>query len=170
MRHSAVAMRYRLLLALLPLAAQAGFSGRSAALAADLTFQADNWTADCAIGGAARVIDGDCSVTGIFRDIYVGSAAGSFALLVALHPPAVAIVGRPFPLHAELRIDANRPFSCAGPRYCVFAASDTNAIIDELGHGSLILVDIATAKSAYRGSLSTVGYRASLAKIRAEQQ
>jgi hypothetical protein len=158
-------------------------AGTAAAVAADVTFQADNWTAECAIGdgavagssagagAAARTIDGDCSVTGVFQDIRVGSAEGSFALLVALRPPAVAVVGRPYPLSAELRIDANPPFTCSGTRYCVFAAADTNRIINELGRGSLILVDIAAAAGhSYQASFSAVGYRASLAKIRAEEQ
>jgi hypothetical protein len=170
MRHPAAAMRLRLLLSLLLLAAQAGSAGRTTALAADLTFQSDNWTAECAIGDQLRTIVGDCSVTGVFQDSHVGSAAGSFALLVGLQPAAVAIVGRPFPLHAELRIDAYPPFNCTGARYCVFPVGDTSEILDELGRGSLILVDIETAKNAYRASLSAVGYRVSLAKIRAEQQ
>lgn len=137
---------------------------------AGLKFQSDNWTAECAIGERARAIDGDCSVTGVFQDTHVGSAAGSFALLVAFQPEAVAIVGQPFPLRARLRIDANPPFACTGPRYCVFPASDTREILDELGRGSLILVDVVAAKSTYRASLSAIGYRTSLSKIRAEQQ
>ena len=148
----------------------AALAAPAAAIGAEVTYQADNWTAECAIAEQARTVDGDCSVTGVFQDIHVGSAAGSFALLVALRPPAVAIVGRPFPLHAELRVDANPPFNCAGTRYCVFPSADTGAIIGELGRGALILVDIATAKHAYQASLSTLGYRASLAKIRAEEQ
>jgi hypothetical protein len=151
-------------------AATAGVLGASAAIAAPgLTFQADDWTAECQIGGGQqRAVDGDCSVTGVFQDTSVGSAAGSFALLIALQPPAVAIVGQPFPLRARLRIDGNPAFSCSGTRYCVFAAADTTAIVAELSRGSLILVDVITAKNAYRASLSTKGYRASIAKIRAE--
>lgn len=156
--------------ALAVMAAIACLIGAAAAIADNLTFQADNWTAECAISDIARTIDGDCSVTGVFQDIHVGSAAGSFALLVALRPPAVAIVGKPFPRRAELRVDGDPPFSCAGTRYCVFAAADTNRIIDELSRGSLILVDIATATHAYQASLSTAGYRQSLAKIRADEQ
>lgn len=139
-----------------------------AAIAADVTFQADNWTAECRIGEQRRAINGDCSVTGVFQDIDVGSAAGSFALLVALQPPAVAIVGRPFPLAGRLRVDANPEFRCAGARYCMFPAADTKEIIRELSRGSLILVDIATVKTTYRASLDARGFQASLAKIRAE--
>jgi hypothetical protein len=138
------------------------------ATAAEITFQADNWTAECRIGGQRRAIDGDCSVTGVFQDIAVGSAAGSFALLVALQPPAVAIVGRPPPLRGQLRIDGNPEFRCAGTRYCIFPPAETQRIIREMSRGALILVDIATAKSTYRASLGTQGFRASLAKIRAE--
>jgi hypothetical protein len=150
--------------------AAAAILSPAAAIAADLTFQADNWTAECAIGEAAKADAGDCSVTGVFQDIHVGSAAGSFALLVAFRPPAVAIVGRPFPQRAELRIDANQPFICTGTRYCVFAGDDTKTIVEQLNRGSLILVDIASAKNLYRASLSAKGYRASLAKIRAEEE
>jgi hypothetical protein len=142
--------------------------GPADATAAEVTFQADNWTAECQIGGAPRAVNGDCSVTGVFQDIDVGSAAGSFALLVALQPPAVAVVGQPAPLRAVLRIDAYPEFHCAGTRYCIFPAADTKEIVRELSRGALILVDIATAKSVYRASLSTLGFRAGWAKIRAE--
>jgi len=151
-------------------AAAATVPWTAAAFAADLTFQADNWTAECQIGGQQRAIDGDCSVTGVFQDIDAGSAAGSFALLVAVQPPAVAIVGQPFPLRGRLRIDANPEFHCAGPRYCIFPPADTREIIRELSRGSLVLVDIATVKGAYRASLSATGFQASLAKIRAEAE
>jgi hypothetical protein len=136
--------------------------------AGEVTFQADNWTAACRIGGNLRAVDGDCSVTGVFRDIDVGSAAGSFALLVALQPPAVAIVGRPAPRAARLRIDAYPAFRCTGKRYCIFPAADTKEIMRELSRGALILVDIETARHHYRAGLSTRGLQASLAKIRAE--
>jgi hypothetical protein len=152
------------------LAAAAAALYPAAANTAEITFQADNWTAECRIADSERTIVGDCSVTGVFQDIHVGSAAGSFALLVALEPQAVAIVGRPFPLRAELRVDANPPLTCTGARYCVFSAADTRTITDELNRGSLILVDIATAKSVYRASLSAEGYRVGLAKIRAEEE
>jgi hypothetical protein len=142
--------------------------GAGAAGAAEVTLQSDNWTAECQIGGPQRAVDGDCSVTGVFQDIDVGSADGSFALLVALRPPAVAIVGRPLPLKARLQIDANPAFACNGQRYCIFPATDTRRIIDELNRGSLILVDVVTGNSVYRASLSTAGFRAGLAKIRAE--
>ncbi|HTT79184.1 MAG TPA: hypothetical protein VMF86_05850 [Stellaceae bacterium] len=138
------------------------------AAADDVTFQADNWTAECQIGGQPRAIDGDCSVTGVFRDTDADSAAGAFALLVALNPPAVAIVGRPPPREARLRIDAGQAFGCTGGRYCIFSGADTQEIMRELRRGSLILVDIATAQHAYRASLSTRGLQAGLAKIRAE--
>jgi hypothetical protein len=140
----------------------------AAAGAGEVTFQADNWTAECKIGDQARAIDGDCSVTGVFQDIDVGSAAGSFALLVALQPPAVAIVGQPFPLNARLRIDTNPGFRCTGTRYCIFSVADPKAIIRELSRGSLVLVDVSTAASTYHASLSTKGFQAALAKIRAE--
>jgi hypothetical protein len=164
-RLTSVRMTARLCLEALAL--WAGFLGRAAATAANLTFQADNWTAECDIG-RLRGGDGDCSVTGVFQDIGVGSAAGSFALLVALQPAAVAIVGQPFPVKAQLRIDANPAFTCAGDRYCIFPAAETKAIVAELKRGSLILVDVVTAKNVYRASLSTKGYQASIAKIRAE--
>jgi hypothetical protein len=139
-----------------------------AAAADDMTFRADNWTADCRIGGQPRAIDGNCSITGVFQDISTGAAAGAFALLVALNPAAVAIVGRPFPREARLRIDAGPTFTCTGRRYCIFAAADMKKIVRELRRGSLILIDIATAQHTYRASLSTRGLQASLAKIRAE--
>ncbi len=138
------------------------------AAADDVTFQADNWTADCRIGGQPRAIDGDCAVTGVFQDVDVGSAAGAFALLVALNPAAVAIVGQPAPREARLRVDAGPAFRCTGRRHCIFPAAETKKIIRELRRGSLILIDVATAQHAYRASLSTRGLRASLAKISAE--
>jgi hypothetical protein len=147
-------------------AAAAIFAGTAAAT--DVTFQADNWTTDCRVGGQPPTIDGDCSVTGVFRDTDVGSAAGAFALLVALNPPAVAIVGQPAPLAALLRVDAGPAFHCTGRRYCIFSAADTNEIMRELRRGSLILIDIAAAQHAYSASLSTRGLQASLAEIRAE--
>src|SRR5579875_172041 len=40
--------------------------------------------------------------------------------------------------------------------------------IDELGAGSLVLIDVYTAKDVFHSSLSAFGYQASLAKLQAE--
>jgi hypothetical protein len=159
-------MTYGLLL--LAVAAAVLWFRLSGAQARDFRFQEDNWIAECAPAGRSG-IDGGCSITAVFRDIHRGSRPGSFALLVGLQPSVVALVGRPYPLRGVLRIDQYPPFICAGERYCIFGASDTPKIIRQLGRGSLVLVDILTAKAVYRTSLGTKGYQADIAKIRAER-
>ena len=66
------------------------------------------------------------------------------------------------------RLDKNPAMECRGERYCIFATSDAEMIARQLKSGSVVLVDVVAGKSAFRGSMSTKGYRADLDKIRAQ--
>jgi len=123
-------------------------------------FQSDEWITECepASGGA------DCSITAPFWD-QQGNNRGSFALVVMLQSSDVAIVGRPFPVRAQLRVDKNPAIECIETRYCVFPSDRGRALIRQLKAGSLILVDIFTGTAGFHFSLTAKGYQAGLAKI-----
>jgi len=73
------------------------FGLAASASAETLRFQADNWVAEC---GAAS----DCSIIGVFNSANPGPE-GSFSLLVDLRNRLVAVVGKPPPSRATIRID-----------------------------------------------------------------
>jgi hypothetical protein len=52
-------------------------------------------------------------------------------------------------------------------RYCVFPSSQALAAVKQLQVGSLILIDVFTARGAFSFSLTAKGYQAGIAKIRA---
>ena len=79
----------------------------------------------------------------------------------------IGIVGSPPPLRAVLRVDKNPAAECRGSRYCIFPVGQSLALVKQLDIGSLILIDVFTAKSQFSFSLSPKGYRAGVAQIRA---
>lgn len=127
-----------------------------------LQFEADNWVAEC---GAAA--DSDCSIIGVFRSANTGPT-GSFSLLVDLRNRMVAIVGKPSPTRASIRIDKNPALECRGDQYCIFSTIDAEAIAHQLKLGSLALIDVVAGKDVFQASISTKGYQADLGKIRAQ--
>ena len=52
-------------------------------------------------------------------------------------------------------------------RYCIFPSTQALAVVKQLRVGSLILIDVFTAKGAFSFSLTPKGYQAGIAKIRA---
>ena len=127
-----------------------------------LRSEADNRVAEC---GASP--DTDCSIIGVFKSSNPAGPEGSFSLLVDLRNRQVAVVGKPPPSRVTIRIDKNPGFECRGERYCIFL-SDAETIVRQLKSGSLVLVDVVAGSTAFRGSMSTKGYRAALDKIRAQ--
>lgn len=132
----------------------------SAASAQKLQFEADNWIAEC---GASA--DSDCSIIGVFKNAGATGATGSFSLLVDLRNRMVAVVGKPSPSRATIRIDKNQAFECRAAEYCIFSNSDSKAIARQLKSSSIVLIDIAAGRSLFQISISTKGYQADLAKI-----
>ena len=121
-------------------------------------FRADEWITEC--GG-----DGGCSITVPFWQNGYGGK-GSFALVVMLQTSNIGIVGSPPPVRAVLRVDKNSPATCSGAR-CVFPTAQSLAVVRQLDTGSLILIDVFTAKSEFSFSLSPKGYQSCLAQVRA---
>jgi len=126
-------------------------------------FRADDWITECQGGGPGA----GCSIIMPFQPTSARGATGSFALAVDIESGVAALVGRPPPLAARLQIDKNQPLGCTGPRYCLFAAGGASSAASQLAAGSIALIDIATKAGDFHASLSTKGYRAGLAKIRA---
>ncbi len=127
-------------------------------------YQSDDWITVCepAPGGHTP----ECSITVSFGGIQHGER-GAFALAVILDTGNVGIVGRPFPVGAVLRVDRDPPVECREWRYCLFPHEESLAAIKALGAGSLILIDVFTARASFRFSLTPRGYQAGLAEIRA---
>ncbi len=128
--------------------------------AGEQTFRSDEWITECSIGTS------DCSITVPFWQTQ-GDRGGSFALVVMLQSGNIGIVGQPLPIKAMLRVDKNPPIECRETPYCIFPSAQAIAAIRQLKVGSLILIDVFTAKAAFTFSLTTKGYRAGIAKIRA---
>jgi hypothetical protein len=132
--------------------------------AGELRFRSDEWITEC---DAARGIGTPaCSITVPFWQTQ-GDQTGSFALVVMLQTGSVGIVGQPFPVRAMFRVDKNPPIECSQTRYCVFPSGQTPAILKQLKIGSLLLIDVFTARGAFSFSLTPKGYRAGVAQIRA---
>lgn len=130
--------------------------------AGGLKFRADEWITECDAG--RRVAD--CSITVPFWQGR-GDPRGSFALVVMLQTGNIGIVGEPFPIRAVLRVDKNPPIECRQARYCVFPSMQALAALNQLKVGSLVLIDVYTAKGAFSFSLTPKGFQAGMAQIRA---
>jgi hypothetical protein len=142
-----------------------GFGLASGARAETLRFQADDWVAEC---DTSQATDAECSIIGVFSSENAIGPKGSFSLLIDLRNNLVAVVGKPFPGRALIRVDKNPPMECRGERYCIFSNDDAETIVRQLKSGSLVLVDVFAGNSLFRSSLSTKGYRADLDKIQAQ--
>jgi invasion protein IalB len=142
-----------------------GFGLATAASAQTLRFQADDWVAEC---GSSQGADAECSIIGVFSSTNAVGPKGSFSLLIDLRNRMVAVVGKPFPSRASIRVDKNPPMECSGERYCIFSNADAEDIVRQLKSGSLILADVFAGKNQFRSSLSTRGFRADLDKIHAQ--
>jgi hypothetical protein len=127
-------------------------------------FKADEWITEC--GGIPGSGSGECSITVPFWQS-ADSGKGSFALVVMLETGDIGIVGSPPPVKAVLRVDKNPAVACRGSRYCIFPPAQSLAVARELDVGSLILIDVFTAKAQFSFSLSPKGYQAGVAQIRA---
>jgi hypothetical protein len=132
------------------------------ALAAE-EFKADDWVSECEGGRSSA----DCSIMVPFGEKSTKGIAGSFALAIDVESGVVAIVGNPSPLAATLQIDKNPPLRCTGPRYCLFTAVGSLTAAQQLATGAMVLIDVVTKPGPFHFSLSTQGFRAGLAKIRA---
>lgn len=129
-----------------------------------MTYQSDDWVTECGVGPETGVRE--CTLTVPFQE-NATDQKGAFALVVMLQSGNVAIVGQPFPERAQLQVDANPPIECRQTRYCLFGNPDSLAVIKEFVRGSVILIDVFTAGTRFRSSLTLRGYRAGLAQIRA---
>jgi hypothetical protein len=134
------------------------------AAAAVERYRSDDWITVCEPGAAPGTAI--CSLTVPFGGIQDGKR-GAFALVAALDSGTIGIVGQPFPVRAMLRIDKAPPIECREWRYCLFSQDQSLAAIKELEVGSLLLIDVHTARAAFRFSLTARGYRAGIAQIRA---
>jgi hypothetical protein len=128
------------------------------------TFRSDEWITECDAGPGSGAPD--CSITVPFWQAQDGRD-GSFALVVMLQTGNIGIVGQPFPVKAVLRVDKNPPIECRQTRYCIFPSTQALTVANQLKVGSLILIDVVTAKGTFRFSLTPKGYQAGMAKIRA---
>ena len=128
------------------------------------TFRADEWITECEVDPGSG--SSDCSITVPFWQAR-GGGDGSFALVVMLQTGNIGIVGQPFPVKAVLRVDKNPPIECKQARYCIFPSAQALAVVKQLEVGSLILIDVFTAKGAFSFSLTPKGYQAGIAKVRA---
>ncbi len=137
--------------------------GTAAVAVAALKFRADEWITECD-GRPGRVAD--CSITVPFWEVG-RRGKGSFALVVMLQTGNVGIVGQPYPVRAVLRVDKNPANECRQARYCIFPAAQAMAIVKQLETGSLILVDVFTARAEFSFSLTPKGYQAGIAQARA---
>ena len=87
--------------------------GPASANAETLRFQADDWVAEC---DASQAADSQCSIIGVFSSANAAGRKGSFSLLIDLRNHLVAVVGKPFPGRASIRVDKNPPVECRGER------------------------------------------------------
>lgn len=132
--------------------------------AAKESYRSDDWITECdsAPGKGAP----DCAITVPFAD-GEGAGRGSFALVVALGSGEVGIVGQPVPLRARLQVDGNPPVECRQPRYCLFPKEESLAVVNQLDAGSLVLIEVVTAKKTFEFSLTPKGFRAGMDQIEA---
>ena len=128
------------------------------------TFRSDEWITECEVEAGSGAPD--CSITLPFWQVR-GDEDGSFALVVMIQTGNIGIVGQPFPVKAVLRVDKNPPIECRQTRYCIFPSAQAPMAVKQLKVGSLILIDVFTAKGVFSFSLTPKGYQAGIAKIRA---
>jgi hypothetical protein len=129
-----------------------------------LKFQADNWEADCELDKTET----DCSIIAVLRANTTSTTKGSFALAIELRTGLVALVGKPDPVKALIKVDKYPAFECTG-NPCLVPNGQAKTLIDQLSIGRLVLVDVVSQKEVFRLSTSTTGYRSSLAKIQAHR-
>jgi hypothetical protein len=133
-----------------------------ASAAAGQKYQSGDWITECEAGAGTP----ECSIMIPFSKSENGER-GAFALAVVLQTGDIGIVGQPSPLRAVLHIGNNPPIECREPHYCLFPRDQSLAAIGQLNAASVILVDVLTAKTSFKFSLTTRGYQAGLAQIRA---
>ncbi len=148
---------------ILVLAAWAILSAAGGA-SATLRFRADEWVTEC--GGSLGSPTADCSITVPFWQTG-NNGKGSFALVVMLETGNIGIVGQPVPVKAVLRVDGNPPIECRAAQYCIFPTAQSLSAVKELGIGSLVLIDVFTARAHFAFSLTPKGYQAGVAQVRA---
>lgn len=134
-----------------------------ALLIAGFEIESDEWITDCAVEKRS----GDCSIIGVVRGTGKAGTKGSFSIAVDLQSEMVAVVGRPVPIKATIRIDKHPPVRCVGERYCLMSIADSQTLIGSLQSGNLILLDVFTAKDIFLLSMTAQGFRAGFDKIRA---
>ena len=132
--------------------------------AGEQTFRSDQWITECGADPTSGAPD--CSITLPFWQVG-GGRDGSFALVVMIQTGNIGIVGQPFPVKAVLRVDKNPPIECRQTRYCIFPSAQALMAVKQLKVGSLILIDVFTAKGTFSFSLTPKGYQAGIAKIQA---
>jgi len=125
-------------------------------------YQSGDWITECETEGGAP----DCSLMVRFSKAENGQK-GAFALAVMVSTGDIAIVGQPVPVRAVLRIGNNLPIGCRETQYCLFPREQSIAAIGQISSASVILVDVLTAKASFKFSLTTRGYQAGLAQVRA---
>jgi hypothetical protein len=123
-----------------------------------------DWITAC--GPVADGRASGCSLRVTFGGTQDGET-GAFAMVVDLDSGLIGIVGQPYPARAVLRIDKDLAIRCDGGRYCLFPPDQSLAAIKDLEIGSLILIDVYTARATFRFSLTTRGYQAGIAHLRA---
>jgi hypothetical protein len=127
-------------------------------------YQSDEWITVCEPEPGTKTPG--CSLTVPFGGVQ-NDKRGGFAMVVLLDSGMIGIVGLPFPVRAMVRIDKDPPIECHEWRYCLFPQDQSLAAIKELEVGSLILIDVYTARASFRFSLTPRGYQAGIAQIRA---
>ena len=125
-------------------------------------YQSGGWTTECRGGRDARA----CSLIVPFSRIEHGQRA-DYTLAVLLSTGDIAIVGKPPPVRAVLRIGNNPPMECRESQPCLFPRDRSIDAILQLRTAPVILIDVLNSKSSFKFSLTTHGYQAGLAQIRA---
>ena len=126
------------------------------------TYQSGGWTTECQGGRDAR----GCSLIVPFSRIENGQRA-DYTLAVLLSTGDIAIVGKPPPVRVVLRIGNNPPMECRESQPCLFPRDRSIDAILQLSTAPVILIDVLNSKSTSKFSLTTHGYQAGLAQIRA---
>jgi hypothetical protein len=134
-------------------------------VASALQFQAGDWTTECEI----QKPSGDCSIIALLKGNSISGAKGSFALAIELQTGQVALVGKPDPVGGVIRVDNSPPAECSG-HPCVFPSVQAETLMNQLSTGRLVLVDLLSQKEVFRLSITTAGYRSSIAKIQAHRR
>jgi invasion protein IalB len=137
-------------------------AGQFAAAAAGQKYQSGDWITECETGVGTP----ECSLMVPFSKTENGQR-GAFALAVMVSTGDIAIVGQPVPVRAVVHIGNNPPIECKEMQSCLFPRERSIAAIGQLSTASVILVDVLTAKASFKFSLTTRGYQAGLAQIRA---